>query len=312
MPWLPLPQPKPAQPAEDVPVLPRNRYPHAQQGAAHWYIRTKPTNQPIQEDEPIQARRKLIHGLHIQRWLPKRRAVLQQEDETTQHETRVRRNPAVLFGTQTFAPVQWGRYRVANDNVEGYVIYIGRGQMPDFTQAPQFASGLPANIAITPPGSGTLVLWVVKRYRDKYGLESQNTQPQFINIDSSGNEVLGLVSTPVILDGIAVEDENFLIFTSYPGLATDKHPADTWRLYVGQGTPPVPGVDTPAYTGSIVGSSQIGINVGPYHTGGVNYYFALTVYRTQDGTESAAATFEIDLPADPAVPVPLPGAFTAT
>ncbi len=200
-----------------------------------------------------------------------------------------------------------GRHRIANDTVEGYVVYVGRGAMPDFTQPPNaFNPTLPVSFAVTPPVTGTLVLWVVTRKRNKYGIESQNTQPHYINIDTDGNEVLGVVSTPIISGVVSVEDEYFRVFLSYPGYATDTDRADTWRVYVGVGAPPVPGVDTPVATGTITGTGGA-VRVGPYPTGGIDYYFAATVYRTEDTTESDAATFELDLPVDPSPPVALNG-----
>lgn len=204
-----------------------------------------------------------------------------------------------------------GRGRIANDAVTGYTVYVGYGQMPDFTAAPAgFGATLPVPLTITPPVSGTVVLWVVTRARDAYGLESQNTQPQFIQIDTAGNEVLGVVSLPLIPAVILIEDDAFLVQLSYPGFATDPDPADYFILYVGVGVPPVPGVDTPVTMESI-GDVLAVASVGPYPTGGITYYFAVTVYRSADGFESAAGLYEVTLPADPALPLAVPGGFIA-
>lgn len=204
-----------------------------------------------------------------------------------------------------------GRGRVANTAVEGYVVYVGYGQMPDFMAAPAgFATALPVPVTITPPLAGTVTLWVVTRRRNTYGVESQNTQPTFITIDTAGNEAYGPLSAPSISGVIAVEDESFVVQMAYPGFATDTDPADTWRLYVGAGVAPVPGVDVPVNTGTVT-AGIANCKVGPYPTGGITYYFAVTVYRTVDGVTSAAGTFQFVLPADPAEPQATPGVTIA-
>ena len=202
-----------------------------------------------------------------------------------------------------------GRHLIVNNAVEGYVVYVGYGEMPDFTTPAGFGTTLPVSFAITPPPpTETVELWVVTRKRNKYGLESQNTHPQRINIDENGNAILGVLSPPMILGIISIEDEYFRIFGTYPGLETDTDPADIWKLYVSIYIMPEPGVDTPVATGPIIGP-QTSVDVGPYPTDDVPYNFALTVFRTVDGEESVAATGTFVMPVDPGKPPALPGAF---
>ena len=244
-------------------------------------------------------------------WFPRPRIAVAPLEQEVPGARRLRYKPDPTI-TAAYTAQRYGRFRIANAAVEGYVVYVGYGAMPDFTVAPAgFGAALPVAFAITPPGVGTQELWVVTRKRNAYGVESQNTHPQKINIDTAGNEVLGTLTAPVINTVISVEDEKFRVFAQYPGFNTDTDPADTWRVYVGAGVAPVPGVDVPAAEGSMVSSDQAGINVGPYATGGITYYFAVTVVRAADSEESAAATFILALDADPAPVVPVHGGFVA-
>jgi len=203
-----------------------------------------------------------------------------------------------------------GRYRIANDAVEGYVVWVGHGALPDLTDDPDgFAAALPIDVTVTPPGSGTLDLFVITRRRNKYGLVSQNQQAKVITIDSSGDEALGDLSAPEIIDVTTGADDAFHLWFRYPGLAADPNPADTYRVYVKKGAAPTPGVDTPAATGAATATGAV--VVGPYADGGATYHFAVTVYRTADTAESTADTTTLELDADPDTPTPLAGGFGA-
>ena len=195
-----------------------------------------------------------------------------------------------------------GRARIANDSAVGFAVYVGYDALPDFTaERDGFAAAKPVEFAIVPPLAGTSDLYVVLREVNKYGVESQNQQTKTITIDTNGDEVLGPVSAPESLVVQTTIDDFFQVLMTYPGILTDANPADTWRLYVGQGAAPTPGVDVPVATGSAL---EYGVAVvGPYPTGGVTYHFAVTVYRTEDATESAALTEELVLGADPDTPV---------
>ena len=207
-----------------------------------------------------------------------------------------------------FVSERQGRFRVENDAVEGYVIYVGYDQMPDFTAAPDgFNATRPVAFAITPPGAGTSDLHVVIRARNKFGLESQNSVPTIITIDTNGNEMLGPLSAPSLLSVVSIEDEYFKVFIKYPGYDTDLDRGDVFNVYVGEGVAPVPGVDTPVATGTT--SLDANVTIGPYLTGGMTYYFAVTVFRNEDSAESVAAETTLVLGADPSTPVSVPGGF---
>lgn len=201
-----------------------------------------------------------------------------------------------------------GRCRVSNNAAEGYAVYVGYDGPPDFSQDPDgFGTSLPVSFSVTTPPSGTTDLYVVLRKVNRYGLESQNQYAQVITIDSNGDEALGPISAPEILDAVTGVDDEFNVYIAYRGIDTDANPADTWRLYVKKDTPPVPGTDTPVATGSA--SAQGAAIVGPYTEGDATYHIAATVYRTADSLESSAATTSIVLGADPLTPVGLVGGF---
>ncbi len=195
-----------------------------------------------------------------------------------------------------------GRIRIENNAVEGYVVYIGYGSMPDFTSPDEFSDMLPIDVSIIPPVSGTENLYITLRKRNRYNLESQNQQVKIITIDTNGDEALGNISAPIGAEMTAIIDEGFLIAASYPGYNTDTNKANTWKIYVKADTPPVPGVDIPVATGSIKGTT-LQVSTGPYPDGNKTYYLAVTVYRTEDSEESAASESSLVLPADPLTPV---------
>lgn len=262
---------------------------------------------PILEEEtetPIPAKPRTLSRLLP---VPKRRQPTTTAlEDTAQDVALPKRGGVAAWLARAYNRVMQGRARVANDAVAGYVVYVGYGAMPDFNAPAGFGATLPVATAITPPVSGTITLWVVTRARDVYGLESQNTHPQYITINSSGDEDFGPLTAPVITGIIEIENDSFQLQVNYPGFATDANPGDTWLLYVGAGVPPVPGVDAPAGSGTVTDGTAIA-NLGPYPTGGMVYYFAVTVYRALDGLESAAGTGSVTLPADPAEPEATPG-----
>ena len=208
-------------------------------------------------------------------------------------------------GDITFSKSVKGRTRVANDALEGFVVRVGYGGMPDFTQPPDgFNPTRPVSCSVVPPSAGTEDLWVVLRSRNAYGLESQNQQVKIITINWDGDEELGDLSAPTDVQITSVEDEAFLIFASYLGYHSDPHPGDTWKVYLKADTPPTPGVDTPVATGAVIGDSMQ-VTVGTYPEGSKTYYVAVTVYRDEDDEESSAGTSSLTLPADPLTPTPV-------
>lgn len=199
-------------------------------------------------------------------------------------------------------------YRVADDSLEQYELYVGEDAMPDFEGVGQpvaTSATLPVSWTPTPPVAGTLKLYAVTRLRNKYDLLSHNRYPTIVEINDAGTEVLGPLSAPEILrvlDG----DPGEIIVTARYAYGVDRDPADTWDLYVEAGVDPDPDVDT------AVATATMGMPRAEYSwritedglTPGTTYHVMVVVRREVDGTgargesavvqHAAAETFDLD------------------
>lgn len=148
-------------------------------------------------------------------------------------------------------------YRVADTTLEQYELYVGEGSIPDFDASDQpVATGASFPISWTPPtpGSGaTIKLYAVTRKRNRYNLLSHNQYPTIIEINDLGEEELGPITDPEILNVIDGVSGEIKVFARYP-LSVDRNEADTWELYVEEGVDPDPDLDTPVVTETFGGS----------------------------------------------------------
>lgn len=204
-----------------------------------------------------------------------------------------------------FSNEHLGRHFIENESVEGYVVYVGYDELPDFENDPDgFAASLPVSFSVSTPDPGeTYDLYIVVRKRNKYNVESQNQQPEIVIIDSNGDKQLSTLSAPDSAALHTASNDYLRVLASYSGFTEDADPADSWNVYLGEGSAPTPGVDTPVWTGSV--GQFLAVNIGPYTSGGITYYLAVTVSRSEDGEESVAATDSLTLDDDPATPVPV-------
>ena len=182
------------------------------------------------------------------------------------------------------------KHRVANDSLERYELYVGEDAMPDFEgvgQPVKTSASLPFTWSPTPPGVGTTKLYAVTRLRNKYNMLSLNQHPTIIEIDTAGDEVLGPLSDPEILQVMDSETAGEIIVIARYPRDVDRDEADTWNLYVKLGADPVVGVDSPVSTASF------GIPAGVDYawritedslTPGATYHIRVTVTRDGDGT----------------------------
>ncbi len=138
-------------------------------------------------------------------------------------------------------------HRVADTTIEGYELYAGvDGADPDLTAAPDATSAtLPFNFALTPPGGGTREYRTTVLFRDRYDLPSLNEWSRTVTIDTAGDEVVANPSAPTEVAVTELGGGEVRVEAIYSA-ANDASPADTFQIYVsGDGTDPVPGVDTP-------------------------------------------------------------------
>ncbi len=147
----------------------------------------------------------------------------------------------------TFTKTYRQYYRVKDSSLDVYEMYVGEDTVPDFDASDQpVASGsLPLSYSPPLPGSGdTTQLNVVVRKRNAYDLLSFNQHPTIVEIDSLGEEVLGPISDPEILNVLDEEEGAITVLARYPQ-GIDRNEADVWDVYVKLGSDPVVGVDSP-------------------------------------------------------------------
>lgn len=204
----------------------------------------------------------------------------------------IRRRP-LRSGTITFTTyleVYEQGYRIADASLALYELFVGYGVAPDFTAPPVATSAtLPFSWTPTLPSSGTETLYVVVRQRNKYGLESFNVFEDVVEIVAHV-ETLGPITAPL---DVAVYDAatGFLNVVAKYSSADDANPADTWLVYCKLGADPVPGTDSPAFTGpmTFLGvETAIAQVVGPYTPGAVAHVIVVAE-RSADGATAAAA-----------------------
>lgn len=203
-----------------------------------------------------------------------------------------------VFGiyNSMYGVVQINSFRVQNLSMEGYEVFVGSGALPDLTQPPAaFSPNLPISIAATPPVSGLLTYYILVRFRDSYGLESQNQHYSTVTIDSSGNIYEPPISNPQTLQLIALPEYKIKVLATYPGYGVDEFPATHWRVYCNT-VPPVPGVD-PETAVVLVTGKTLTVTLGSFAPG--TYYVNVLLYRSTDNTVSSSLTGSITLTVAP-------------
>ena len=199
-----------------------------------------------------------------------------------------------------FTEIYLHSYRVADAALGVFQLYIGEDAEPDFLSAPQATSQtLPFSFAITPPGAGKKTVNVVVRLQNEFGLSSFNVFKTSFVIDTTGNEVLGPISPPVIS---LLEQETLgraVAIGEYIG--DDINPADKWEFYAKEGSDPVPGVDIPVATGNLLYIGPIAIfrSILGDFTPGVTLHVIATALRDVDSERGNSAVSQIVLNLSP-------------
>jgi hypothetical protein len=207
----------------------------------------------------------------------------------------VRRTSTESTHTQTFEQ----GYRVADASLDRYELYVGEDTPVDFDASGQPVATsvtLPFSWSPTPPGSGSSKdLHLVVRKRNAYGLVGFNVYETIKRIDSLGAEELGPVTAPL---GVAVLDQEttyIRVIARYDS-SEDENPADTWEVYLGWGSDPTPGVDSPIYSGSMVFiGSQAGLAIllgGSGYAPGSTAHVIVTAKRASDNERASAAVVQ--------------------
>lgn len=204
---------------------------------------------------------------------------------------RVRWRPGVSPPWVEFTQVYEQGYRVADDGLNVYELFVGEDGPPDFTAPPEATSPtLPFSWSPTPPGTGTLDLHIVVRKRNKYDLQSFNVYETIKTIDTLGAEQPEPVSAPMdvrVYDGAT----GYIQVISKYLSSDDPQPADTWDVWVKIGSNPVIGVDAVSFTGAM---SFFGVEAGlsrtfgPYSPGTVAHVL-VSARRDSDDVRASAA-----------------------
>lgn len=199
-----------------------------------------------------------------------------------------------VYGGTTYDDQLYGYYRIANDALERYIIYIGQDVEPDFSSGAEYPS-LPFSYGITPPVGDDVDFRVALRYRNKYGLTSLNTYSRSTIVDSNGDEVTQPLTTP---DNIAVRSVGggCIQVTAQYQHTNDASPGDTWAIYYrADGVDPDAGVDTPTEVLMSAGGflwaayKVLSYTLGPFAQG-EDVRVLVRAKRSSDGNESANTT----------------------
>lgn len=202
-------------------------------------------------------------------------------------------------------------FRVADDSLERYELYVGEDAMPDFDDSLQpvaTSATLPFSYTPSTPSSDqTIQFYAVTRKRNKYNILSHNQYPTIVEINELGEEELGPLTAPEIVKIMDGDSGEIFVRARYPK-HVDRNEADTWELYVEEGIDPDPDVDTPVETEDM--ESTMGVDyqwrvATDGLTPGLTYHVMVVVSRSDDSTDeetgessvtehTCAETYDID------------------
>ena len=155
----------------------------------------------------------------------------------------LRVKPPPTLGT-TCAGALRASFRVPDTALEGYTLYRGVDSEPDLEAAPweTFASLPHETAALTPGATYRFVL----RYRNKYGLESQNISSWAVVVDGGGDAEAERPSAPFGVTVSPAAGGAVLVDAEYAWEMDGANAADQWLVYLtNTGVDPDPDVDSP-------------------------------------------------------------------
>lgn len=208
---------------------------------------------------------------------------------------------------QTFIVSHAGKYHQQNNNDAVYVAWVEENAMPDLAGPPSISSlALPMQFPVSPPPSGIKTLYVVVRKTNSYGLQSQNSEPILVRIDSTGTLLLAPIPKPEGVQAFPKKNGGIRVMAMYPTIELTDHPADMWRVWIGSSHPD-PLLDIPTGEVLVSGDAMSELFAGPYAVG--TYYVVVALYRSEDGAQSEAVEVEVAIGNPPATPTPVNSGF---
>jgi hypothetical protein len=146
----------------------------------------------------------------------------------------------------TYTESLTGMFRIADDDVARYELFVGTDSAPDTTGTPtETFTSLPYTTTMTFAASHTYYL--VTQRRNKFNLVTDYRKFTILTINAGGAEQVNPPSNPEVITWEAAEGGAFKLEAVYfYNSDTVAQRADAWLLYITtNGIDPVPGVDVP-------------------------------------------------------------------
>lgn len=193
---------------------------------------------------------------------------------------------------------QIGKFRIQNAAAAGYLVYIGVDQMPNLAgNYDQFSTTLPISFGYALPGSGIEVLYVVVRYRNTFGLISQNVKPWILTLTPDG-VVFNDLPAPQQVAVYPRQNGVLRILGRYPTFTVDNPPADQLKVWIAT-SPPNVETDPETATLNII-SEQFMYDLGVFTPD--TYYVVCGLYRKSDERLSPTVSKQVVILEEPAAP----------
>lgn len=146
----------------------------------------------------------------------------------------------------TYTESLTGMFRIADNDIERYELFVGTNAQPDFNGSPtETFTSLPYTTTMSFTAGNTYYL--VTQKRNKHNLVTDYRKTTVLTIDAGGNEQINPPSNPEVTTWEAAAGGAFYLEAVYfyNGDSEDQQ-ADTWLLYITtNGVDPDPSTDTP-------------------------------------------------------------------
>lgn len=202
-------------------------------------------------------------------------------------------------------PTRWtgrlaGRCDVRDADLAGFELFRSTdGSHPDLLGTPYETYTSKPHATAAQPLSTELRF--VERYRNAYGITSQDTLEYSLETDGAGAAV-PVSPSPPSFEAFASADRRIRVVATYNWMGDGDYAADTWLGYFKDGEPPVPGVDSPTEWGMRRSGGVDRLEVTPttQWTAGHTIYVLLQARRSGspdvDSENAVPVTVEIYAP----------------